>query len=377
MQKAKKKTLPKDFDELLKAGDAGAIRAVFEGCDVNARGGVWKQTALAFNELPDDVAEWLVENGADMAAADQYGQTPLHARAGHWQGRIAILLTLGADPNAVDAKGNTPLHRAAGVGNSRTARTLLDHGARVDAANHQGATPLAYALQQCSNAKIKQIAEVAELLLNAQPQAQAPRPSGLQGLATRLFGGETRAGVGDITQVMRDCVHRIGTDFEFHRDNFNPESRDETSAALDRLYILFDVPPVPRRVVYDGKSPITAKAATWWERHQELWALLVPSSGAASTMQGEAIRISGRIARELDGNGGINWDAEFRQMTDALLTHLGAGQPLPGPALREAAALVGEVKRKEGDTRRLCELAVAWVELNPAPIALPAPAYRR
>ena len=195
-------------------------------------------------------------------------------------------------------------------------------------------------------------------------------------VAARLFGAEKQGRV-VITQAMRDSVQRIGTDFEFHRDNFNPESRDATSAALDKLYLLFDVPPVPRRMAYDGKSPIVAKAATWEERHQELWELLVPSSGAASTMQGEAIRISGRIARELDGNGGITWDAEFKQMTDALLTHLGAGQPLPALELREAATLAGEVKRKNGDTRRLCELAVQWVELNPAPIALPAPAYRR
>ncbi|OWT73779.1 MULTISPECIES: ankyrin repeat domain-containing protein [unclassified Achromobacter] len=374
MPKAKRKTLPKDFDEMLKAGNAGAIRAVFDGCDVNARGGVWKQTALAFNDLPDEVAVWLVENGADIAAADQYGETPLHARAGHWQGRIDTLLTLGADPNAVDSKGNTPLHKAAAVGNIRTAQTLLDHGARLDAANNQGTTPLGYALQRCSNAKVVQVADVALLLLNAR--THAPEHSGLQGLATRLFGGETRGGP-VVTEAMRACVQRIGTDFEFHRDNFNPESREETSAALDRLYTLFEVPPVPRRVAYDGKSPIAAKAATWWERHQELWELLVPSSGAASTMQGETIRISGRIARELDGNGGINWDAEFKQMADALLTHLGAGQPLPAPALREAATLVGEVKRKNGDTGRLCELAVEWVELNPAPIALSAPAYRR
>ncbi|ALM85996.1 ankyrin repeat domain-containing protein [Bordetella sp. N] len=356
MPKARKKTLPKDFEELLEAGDAAAIRAVFESSEVNARGGIWKQTALAFNELPDEVAAWLVENGADIAAADQYGATPLHARSGHWQGRIAILLTLGADPNAVDPKGNTPLHKAAAIGNVRTAQVLLEHGARVDATNNQGATPLVHALRQCSNAKIEEITGVADLLLNAPAQTQ---------------GGTV------ITQEMRDCVQRIGTDFEFHRDNFNPDSVEATSAALDKLYLLFDVPPVPRRVAYDGKSPIVAKAATWEERHQELWELLVPSSGAASTMQGEAIRIAGRIARELDGNGGINWDAEFKQMADALLTHFGAGQPLPAPALREAATLVDEVKRKGGDPRRLCELAVEWVALNPAPIALPAPAYRR
>ena len=60
MAKAKKKLLPKDFEALLIAGDLEALRAVFETCDVNARGGYSKQTALAYHECPDDLAIWLV-----------------------------------------------------------------------------------------------------------------------------------------------------------------------------------------------------------------------------------------------------------------------------------------------------------------------------
>lgn len=120
-----------------------------------------------------------------------------------------------------------------------------------------------------------------------------------------------------------------------------------------------------------------ALAARWEDRHQELWELLVPSSGAAETVQGEVIRLSGRIARELDGNGGANWDGEFKEMADALLTHLGSGAPLPAFELKEATTIVSEVKRKYGDTRRLSQLAVEWVALNPKPMALPTPSYRR
>lgn len=92
MAKAKKKTLPKDFEELLKLGNSDAIKAVFDTCDVNARGGTFKRAALAFNELPDDVARWLVDQGADTSATDSYGETPLHSRAGHWQGKINCLV---------------------------------------------------------------------------------------------------------------------------------------------------------------------------------------------------------------------------------------------------------------------------------------------
>jgi hypothetical protein len=371
MVKGKRKTLPKNFEDLLGDGDPEAIKAVFEACDVNAYGGVFKQTALAFNDLPDALVRWLVERGADIGAPDSYGETPLHARAGHWQGRIEVLLELGADVHGVDSRGDTPLHKAAGVRNARNVRLLLAHGARIEAVNKAGLTPLEHALQRCRNSDIEGMADVAEVLLQAQPRAPDTRP-----FAARLFG---RAAPTDplISPTMRESVQRIGTDFEFHRSGFNPDSVDATSAALDRLYVLFGVAPVPRRSMHDGKAPIVAKAASWQERHQELWELLVPSSGAAMTVQGEVIRISGRIAAELDGNGGVNWDGQFAQMADALLLHLGSGNALPAPERDEAAAIIGEVKRKYGDTRRLCELAVAWVALNPSPIALPRPAYKR
>lgn len=372
MPKAKKKTLPTDFEELLKVGEPDAIKAVFDMCDVNARGGAFKKTALAFNELPDEIARWLVDQGADISATDRYGETPLHNRAGHWQGKIHVLLELGADVDCVDSRGDTPLHKAASVGQVQTARTLLDHGASVDATNNSGLNPLALALQRCSNAKIQQIVEVAELLLAAQPHQQ----TGIRSFATRVFGRGQKSD-NKISPEMRGFVQRIGTDFEFHRNGFNPESRDATSASLDKLYALFGVPPVPRRSMHDGKSPIVATAAGWENRHQELWELLVPSSGAAETMQGEAIRISGRIARELDGNGGINWDEEFKRMSESLLEYLGSGKPLPAAELKEATIIVSEVKRKYGNTRRLSELAVEWVALNPKPIALPTPSYQR
>jgi hypothetical protein len=105
---------------------------------------------------------------------------------------------------------------------------------------------------------------------------------------------------------MKAFVQRIGENFEFHRAGFNPESVEATSAALDRLYALFGVPPVPRRMMHDGRSPIVAKSARWQDQQQELWALLVPSNGPAATVQGEVIRIAGRVADEIDRNGGAN-----------------------------------------------------------------------
>jgi len=374
MAKAKRKTLPKDFEALLKAGDIEALKAVFDGCDVNARGGVFKQTALAFNECPDELARWLVEHGADVSAPDNYGDTPLHARSGHWQGRIGILLDLGADVHSGENARGTPLHKAAAVGNLRAVELLLAHGARADALDGSGRTPLAYALQRCANSDIRRVEAVARVLVAAGRRPATAKPKSLLG---RLFGkGDDDGSVA--TPEIAALVERIGKQFEFHRAGYNPEEVEATGAALDRLYALFGVTPVPRRVMHDGKSPVVAAATRWEDRYQELWDLLVPSAGPADTVQGEVIRIAGRINDELERNGGINWDAEYRKMADAFLQHIRSGTPLSDSALAEADRTIAEAKGRIGDdTVRLRALAVDWVTSNPAPLPLPQPTYRR
>lgn len=370
MAKAKKKLLPKDFDALLREGDLDPLKAVFDTCEIDARGGYTKQTALASNDCPDALTRWLVEQGADIEATDSYGETPLHSRAGHWQKRPDVLLELGANVSAKDSRGNTPLHYAARVGNLETMDLLLDRGAEPGALNGSGQTPLGLALADCSNAVIARIPPVAERLL----PLMTPAASGLRGLAGRLFGGRPAT---PVTPEMKAAITRIGMNFEFHRAGYNPESVDQASAALDRLYGLFEVPPVPRRMTHAGDTPIVAKAADWQDRHQELWQLLVPSSGAAATVQGEVIRITGRMHIEIVENGAVNWDPDFRKMGRAFLTHIVSGRPLSEADLAMAAKLVDHVRTQDGAPAELCRLAVEWVALNPSPMALARPDYAR
>ena len=369
MPKPTKKTLPKDFRDQLEAGDLDVLKAVFESCLLEARGGSSKQTALAFNDAPEDLIRWLVEKGGDLEARDTYQRTPLHAHAGSWNGKVALLLELGADPHVVDYQGDTPLHVAAKTGRAEAVRALLAAGAKADALNRAQMTPLAAGLQQCSNIQIEAMADIAEQLLAVAP----PKPAGLGGLLKRAFGGDAPADLSNL----QGYVTRIGENFEFHRAGFNPEFLQATSDGLDRLYVLFDTPPVPRRAMHDGRSPIVATGKRWQDRQSELWALLVPSSGAAATVQGEVIRIAGRIADEIDRNGGVNWDDDFRAMGKAFLTHIASGQPLPAADQARAAELVHRARTLDGVGEGLCELSVEWVRLNPTPVALGATGYDR
>ena len=73
------------------------------------------------------VASALIEFGADHSALDYYDRTPLHfART---EGIARVLLKNGADPNAWDRGGFPPLHRA---DNGAVASALIEFGATVE-----------------------------------------------------------------------------------------------------------------------------------------------------------------------------------------------------------------------------------------------------
>jgi 26S proteasome non-ATPase regulatory subunit 10 len=62
-------------------------------------------------------------------------------------GIVHLLLTAGAKVDARDSTGSTPLHRAAATGRMEAARQLLEQGrARIDAHDKAGATPLLVAV---------------------------------------------------------------------------------------------------------------------------------------------------------------------------------------------------------------------------------------
>jgi hypothetical protein len=345
--KKKRKTLPENFEALLAAGDEAKLHAALEACEPNARG-VLGRRALAFRGCSDDLARWLVARGAEVDAPDDYDATPLQSRIGHF-GSFEVLLELGADVHRVGGAFGTPLHTAAERNWKEAVVRLLAVGARVDALNQARQTPLEVALEQATNASLTEVLEVVKVLLEA--------------------GAKKRPGA-------RAAVKRVGESFEFHREGFNKRLRPAASRALGELYALLDVEPVPKRVTQTGTSSIVPKGSTWGKRHQHLWKLLVPSRGAAKTVQGEVIRISGRIGDEIHRNGGCNWDDGYRAMGRAFLEHIQTGAPLPTGDVKTVRQILRR-QPKDDETDTLAKLAVRWVELNPEPLALPKPAYRR
>ena len=349
----KRTTLPNGFRQLLREGDLDSLIAVFDTCEIEARGGNSKATALGFGDCPESLARWLVANGADVNARDVHKSTPLHAWAARSRADLGVLVELGAELEAVNFDRNTPLHVAAQSHAPDAVAALIELGADISARGRGAATPLEITLSSASSIEMPKAAAVLELLL--------------------------AAGAG-ITAGARASVVRIGTEFEFYRSGFASELIDTTAAALRRLYDLTGVAPVAELRKHDGTAPISATATEWKSQHAELWEYLVPPSGTAATVQGEVIRLSGRIGNELLNNGGVNWDDDFRRMLSALAAHLASHNALDAASVDWMAQAVEALRGGaviDAWIDGLTELSVRWVLGNPHPIALGAVDYKR
>jgi ankyrin repeat protein len=97
----------------------------------------------------------LLEHGADPTIPTADGNTPLMAASGFgWKygdsqipeqaalEAVKLCVELGADVNATNTSGETALHGAALRGADQIARYLVDKGARLDAKDKNGRTPL-------------------------------------------------------------------------------------------------------------------------------------------------------------------------------------------------------------------------------------------
>ncbi|HRI72740.1 MAG TPA: ankyrin repeat domain-containing protein, partial [Polyangium sp.] len=124
---------------------------------------------MAVIDRKEEVVKVLLAAHADVEAKDAHGRTPLHWGPFAYRPQevhiymdiggphetehvdpgaakaINLLLDAGAKINAVDDEGDTPLHEAARLGSVRGAQALLARGAKTNAKNNAGETPLSIA----------------------------------------------------------------------------------------------------------------------------------------------------------------------------------------------------------------------------------------
>jgi Ankyrin repeats (3 copies)/Ankyrin repeat len=101
-----------------------------------------------------EVAQLLIDHGANSTAKNRRGAEPLHyaSDSNTWDpvaqvATIECLVRAGANPNATDKSGVAPIHRAVRTRCAAAVQALLSAGAKADLANKSGSTPLHLAVQ--------------------------------------------------------------------------------------------------------------------------------------------------------------------------------------------------------------------------------------
>ena len=146
-------------------GDVSAIKFLLRhGESLQSLGDNFDLNGAVFHGYPR-LCQFLIEQGADVnLPLAETGETPLHSALCSADRRtrdvvLKILLSSGANPNCVTnpsvetesfmrdirTRAETPLHRAAAFGTEETIQMLLDAGARVDAKDMNGDSPLTWA----------------------------------------------------------------------------------------------------------------------------------------------------------------------------------------------------------------------------------------
>lgn len=340
----KRKTLPKEVLSLLESGDIEALKKLFLRCEPNAI--IYGSNIFSLSPLPREFAFWAKEQGADVNFKDHHTRTPIFRHASVWNGDVSLLLELGAKADVADLFGTTPLHLASLYGRADAVKALL--GAGVDVNVKSGgivypefATPLEETLQQ-NRLPYERLLEICTILLE--------------------HGAE-------VTDRAREFLRKSAEEFQrLKRGIKDPAYLDSQTENLEKLYKIFAVEPVKEMVFHDGVSPIRIPEQSESEVFSWLWDYLVPPSGKAQTAQGEVIRIAGRVNNEIMGNGGANWDNDYRKMLQIFSKYLRLGNPLKDEDIVQAEKITTLLRdgRDTGDfTMSLCAYAEAWVLKNP------------
>ncbi len=350
----KKKKLPNDFDLLVASHDMNSFASFFSKYEITATN-VGKSTSNAFyyKNLSAEQAQFLIDNGLNPNMDCGFGYSAVAHQADN-KDVLDVLIKNGADINlAVKSYNGNALARACTTCNVQAVRNLLDAEASVDiACGLDNKTLIDGVLAGCQNIYIPSALEICEMLLKA--------------------GAKTSA-------KTKGYVEEIGKRFEFFRNNISQDILPKLDEALAALYALFDVTPVEPRVMNSIEEEINVKQGNWTAQYEELRQKLVPGRGKAETLQGEMIRIVGKITYEILDNGGMNWDTEYAKMTNALKGYLKQNEKMDAVLVDEACNIAGHISSYsgKGELYRLTELVVKWVISNSMPKKLGEVDYLR
>jgi len=128
--------------EAAKKGDVAAVNKALEGkVDIDARQNNATALMWAAHNGHDDVAEILINKGADVNAKDAAGYTPLvyAALEGHTD-ILALMIKHGGDVNTKTKNGKYVLTWAVENGNNDAVKTLIEAGADVNIKSPCGAS---------------------------------------------------------------------------------------------------------------------------------------------------------------------------------------------------------------------------------------------
>ena len=348
-----RKTLPADIEQINASGDVEAVARAVERCEVGAylRGSAYESRLMHF-PASEEITDFLLARGEEINSRDSYGHTPIHARvSSRCLDQIPLLIARGGDINARDTSDQTALY------------DVVERFPVADVSRmiSWGADPLVVA-----DSRVYGKATLVENVVSWHNFLDAPRA-----LAVIRLLLSVGSPVGERVPTALRAMDRMRCTFITHGlpETVSQMAFDEASAALSELCALFGVeqreakpaPVVGERLVFDaGATPMRV--------FSRLWDQLVPDSGQCQTLQGEVIRIAGRVGHEVYDNGGINWDRSFGALLDQYLGVVRSGLPMPPASVARAEAAVASLKGRSMSHQAvddIMELAVAWVRLNP------------
>ncbi len=164
-----------------------------EGASLSTPFDKQKATALhvAAKAGHTEIAQLLIEKGANIEATTLKKMTPLHYAVGNKNYEVAqLFIKHKANINAKSSEGGCPLHLATNLGLLKVVQLLITNNAIIDAVNYDGATPLHFAAHQ-------EHFEVAQLLITNKANVNARDKAGYTALCNA-----TQIGHVEIVQLL-------------------------------------------------------------------------------------------------------------------------------------------------------------------------------